>query len=143
MSAGLSSVGFVVHKCAWTGCRRRGSAVVDGVRMSAIAHLLRVWMALCDRMLWIVLFFFQAEDGIRDIGVTGVQTCALPILLLVAVATMLLLDRPGLKPFAAAMLLLVVAGTLVEFWWFGILYCIAARAYCRNQIGRASCRERV
>src|SRR3712207_9429815 len=23
--------------------------------------------------------FFQAEDGIRDIGVTGVQTCALPI----------------------------------------------------------------
>src|SRR5258707_5498332 len=28
--------------------------------------------------LWI-FFFFQAEDGIRDIGVTGVQTCALPI----------------------------------------------------------------
>src|SRR3712207_7009074 len=27
-------------------------------------------------------FFFQAEDGIRDIGVTGVQTCALPIFLL-------------------------------------------------------------
>src|SRR3712207_6914670 len=26
-------------------------------------------------------FFFQAEDGIRDIGVTGVQTCALPICL--------------------------------------------------------------
>src|SRR5215203_2494372 len=25
------------------------------------------------------VFFFQAEDGIRDIGVTGVQTCALPI----------------------------------------------------------------
>src|ERR1035437_2200207 len=24
-------------------------------------------------------FFFQAEHGIRDIGVTGVQTCALPI----------------------------------------------------------------
>src|SRR5438445_4104007 len=30
---------------------------------------------------WFVVFFFffQAEDGIRDIGVTGVQTCALPI----------------------------------------------------------------
>src|SRR3712207_8063084 len=27
-----------------------------------------------------VCFFLQAEDGIRDIGVTGVQTCALPIL---------------------------------------------------------------
>src|SRR5688572_33195127 len=25
-------------------------------------------------------FFFQAEDGIRDLTVTGVQTCALPIL---------------------------------------------------------------
>src|SRR5437763_13491065 len=25
------------------------------------------------------LFFFQAEDGIRDTSVTGVQTCALPI----------------------------------------------------------------
>src|SRR3712207_8102846 len=28
----------------------------------------------------LLFFFFQAEDGIRDIGVTGVQTCALPIL---------------------------------------------------------------
>src|SRR5207245_4584898 len=27
----------------------------------------------------IVFFFFQAEDGIRDATVTGVQTCALPI----------------------------------------------------------------
>src|SRR2546429_7342285 len=27
------------------------------------------------------VFFFQAEDGIRDVAVTGVQTCALPILL--------------------------------------------------------------
>src|SRR5438046_3692648 len=26
-----------------------------------------------------LLFFFQAEDGIRDWSVTGVQTCALPI----------------------------------------------------------------
>src|SRR3989449_7008734 len=26
-------------------------------------------------------FFFQAEDGIRDVAVTGVQTCALPIYL--------------------------------------------------------------
>src|SRR5437764_977477 len=25
------------------------------------------------------VFFFQAEDGIRDTSVTGVQTCALPI----------------------------------------------------------------
>src|SRR2546422_6958622 len=26
-----------------------------------------------------IFFFFQAEDGIRDVAVTGVQTCALPI----------------------------------------------------------------
>src|SRR2546430_12130650 len=34
-------------------------------------------------VLWVPLivlfFFFQAEDGIRDLTVTGVQTCALPI----------------------------------------------------------------
>src|SRR5205807_5470718 len=28
---------------------------------------------------YIINFFFQAEDGIRDYKVTGVQTCALPI----------------------------------------------------------------
>src|SRR6266496_4611693 len=27
----------------------------------------------------VIVFFFQAEDGIRDLYVTGVQTCALPI----------------------------------------------------------------
>src|SRR2546430_11015503 len=31
------------------------------------------------RVCWLVFFFFQAEDGIRDLTVTGVQTCALPI----------------------------------------------------------------
>src|SRR3712207_7619562 len=31
------------------------------------------------------VFFFQAEDGIRDIGVTGVQTCALPIYIIKAI----------------------------------------------------------
>src|SRR6266436_10091376 len=33
------------------------------------------------RGIWIsfFFFFFQAEDGIRDVAVTGVQTCALPI----------------------------------------------------------------
>src|SRR2546430_8080011 len=31
------------------------------------------------RVLISLFFFFQAEDGIRDLTVTGVQTCALPI----------------------------------------------------------------
>src|SRR6266496_6155987 len=40
-------------------------------------------------MVYHFVFFFQAEDGIRDLYVTGVQTCALPILLTDAV--------PGLR----------------------------------------------
>src|SRR5690606_39693219 len=35
--------------------------------------------ALCRGWQYLTLFFFQAEDGIRDFHVTGVQTCALPI----------------------------------------------------------------
>src|SRR3989449_563665 len=35
--------------------------------------LLFAWLCCC------FFFFFQAEDGIRDVAVTGVQTCALPI----------------------------------------------------------------
>src|SRR5947208_6976414 len=38
-------------------------------------------------LLFFSFFFFQAEDGIRDDLVTGVQTCALPILIVVAAAT--------------------------------------------------------
>ena len=30
-------------------------------------------------VVFLFFFFFQAEDGIRDVAVTGVQTCALPI----------------------------------------------------------------
>src|SRR5437764_10960713 len=33
----------------------------------------------CTCLYTLILFFFQAEDGIRDTSVTGVQTCALPI----------------------------------------------------------------
>src|SRR2546422_3395267 len=33
----------------------------------------------CAVVLAVRLFFFQAEDGMRDVAVTGVQTCALPI----------------------------------------------------------------
>src|SRR5256884_5161428 len=34
---------------------------------------------LIDCLICVYFFFFQAEDGIRDVAVTGVQTCALPI----------------------------------------------------------------
>src|SRR3989339_1550411 len=41
----------------------------------------RLWYCLLLPMCGMVInvFFFQAEDGIRDWSVTGVQTCALPI----------------------------------------------------------------
>src|SRR5690606_39691414 len=37
------------------------------------------WLLVAGRCLLSCFFFFQAEDGIRDFHVTGVQTCALPI----------------------------------------------------------------
>src|SRR5256886_9800283 len=40
-------------------------------------------------LLFAVFFFFQAEDGIRDLTVTGVQTCALPISSLLTAAIVL------------------------------------------------------
>src|SRR5256885_4993154 len=43
-------------------------------------NFLPVWFALSLlRFRLLFCFFFQAEDGIRDYKVTGVQTCALPI----------------------------------------------------------------
>src|SRR5699024_11704167 len=36
-------------------------------------------LLLCCSCVLLFFFFFQAEDGIRDRNVTGVQTCALPI----------------------------------------------------------------
>src|SRR3712207_2192867 len=43
----------------------------------------KIILFLCQRSNFLKqFFFFQAEDGIRDIGVTGVQTCALPIFVL-------------------------------------------------------------
>src|SRR5256886_12417062 len=44
--------------------------------------IVRTFLVQNDAKVRIVrqFFFFQAEDGIRDLTVTGVQTCALPIL---------------------------------------------------------------
>src|SRR5436309_15446002 len=80
-------------------------------------------------------FFFQAEDGIRDFHVTGVQTCALPIYLL---QTILEVDpRAGDRIYLQNRLeqvngrgptgKIIAPDNVVEF----------------REIGRASCRERV
>src|SRR2546421_5722320 len=54
-------------------CRALSSIMVICM-FTAIRLLLTFVMSL-----YLVFFFFQAEDGIRDLIVTGVQTCALPI----------------------------------------------------------------
>src|SRR5438034_11285480 len=72
-------------------------------------------------------FFFQAEDGIRDHCVTGVQTCALPIFGRLS-------DRGPSDPVSFASFTLDKAAALAVFgqWLQGL----------RFEIGRASCRER-
>src|SRR5690625_5602080 len=67
-------------------------------------------------------FFFQAEDGIRDGHVTGVQTCALPI-------------STGIEPdFSLVKFKKLVGGGSME-----IVNQTIPRAL--EEIGRASCRE--
>src|SRR5207245_4929987 len=46
-----------------------------------MSHCITVlyWFEMYACCLFMIFFFFQAEDGIRDATVTGVQTCALPI----------------------------------------------------------------
>src|SRR5205809_3011414 len=89
-------------------------------------------------------FFFQAEDGIRDVAVTGVQTCALPILFPWTQFGCLRWRLPGIPLLMAAFLLAPIciidaqdtakppAGTPAE-----------PAAKPKLKIGRASCRERV
>ena len=72
---------------------------------------------------FVFFFFFQAEDGIRDWSVTGVQTCALPICCLLSGTILVPVPSPS-----------SVASSTSE----GDL-----AIDCILEIGRASCRERV
>src|SRR2546430_8025229 len=89
----------------------------------------------------VFFFFFQAEDGIRDLTVTGVQTCALPISLRAW------LMRHGELPLRRTVeILRGVLGALAHAH-------AASAAHgdlkpenvllADEEIGRASCRERV
>src|SRR5437588_2820728 len=54
--------------------------LVIGVRRERMGRIRRVWSYFVAMFCSLLcFFFFQAEDGIRDHCVTGVQTCALPI----------------------------------------------------------------
>src|SRR5437763_1266413 len=56
-------------------------AVFISMRCTLCGHFLQVAVTLILVVGYAIAasFFFQAEDGIRDTSVTGVQTCALPI----------------------------------------------------------------
>src|SRR5690606_40944060 len=81
------------------------------------------------RFLFLFFFFFQAVDGIRDFHVTGVQTCALPIC--------------GASHWRAAGLRRLRGRRLSHRSGAppAVLGDPAGRG--REEIGRASCRERV
>src|SRR5436309_7435980 len=91
----------------------------------AMEHQLRAFKVRpVGRLCLHSFFFFQAEDGIRDFHVTGVQTCALPIS--PSVTRRLITDfarQPHAGPPPASLSALTPRET--------------------EEIGRASCRERV
>src|SRR5699024_11259717 len=93
----------------------------------------------------ILVFLFQAEDGIRDRNVTGVQTCALPIWGIGPVGD-------GLQPLGPVLgrdivlLPWIVApfgGLSVHDLRTGGTARLGQPGVHEHEIGRASCRERV
>src|SRR5260370_31874430 len=88
----------------------------------------------------VCFFFFQAEDGIRDSSVTGVQTCALPISNTTRPAA-----APQLLPVDGALPALPTRHRLAHEP-AAVPNATSLRALLqagRQEIGRASCRERV
>src|SRR5436189_772400 len=122
----------------------RRSSVMLGF-MGRISRALRfaywpLWRRSC---FW--CFFFQAEDGIRDTSVTGVQTCALPIYVKLAAVQGVVKERgrnlaAGDSPQLAGALKLSEGEGLKEGLGGRVEGLDAAH---RKEIGRASCRERV
>src|SRR5207248_11714646 len=96
-----------------------------------------------------LFFFFQAEDGIRDRTVTGVQTCALPIYRSIQLA----LDvrrEVNSHPLVSKYFHVLGADEMIpaEFRTSGFIDYLTpgtnwAKAVEALKIGRASCRERV
>src|SRR3989440_1452284 len=100
----------------------------------------------CDRLMLLVLisflsfFFFQAEDGIRDLIVTGVQTCALPILPEGRPPEHVVLEALAMRGYQECVTLAFVDPALQQR-----LFPDRTGIALSNpiEIGRASCRERV
>src|SRR5206468_9989083 len=92
---------------------------------------------------FLLCFFFQAEDGIRDLIVTGVQTCARPFLAEIPEDVLLVMDEAYIDYLEGAVDLLPLIradskANLLLMRTFSKIFGLAGL-----QIGRASCRERV
>src|SRR5690625_5347417 len=93
--------------------------------------------------LFVSFFFFQAEDGIRDGHVTGVQTCTLPICAPRGPVVLVANEYSGSDGDivnAAAQALGV--GPVVGVRTWGGVVGIDGRFHLVDEIGRASCRGR-
>src|SRR5690554_3849490 len=90
VGAGVTRIDAVALEHLHAGPEYRVTVVVDDVVVDALPQFLAtapahnaIYLTAIDAfreaMPGLPIFFFQAEDGIRDADVTGVQTCALPI----------------------------------------------------------------
>src|SRR2546430_1375210 len=79
-------------------------------------------------------FFFQAEDGIRDLTVTGVQTCALPISDTLEELTRLVRSAHG-DGFLVAVRSGSIVGSVIGAWdgWRGNIYRLAVAPEARRR----------
>src|SRR5690554_7453092 len=91
-------------------------------------------------LFFVFFFFFQAEDGIRDADVTGVQTCALPILECTSGNTGMGL---ALACIVKGYKLICTMSDKQSKEKMDVLRAMGAEVYVCPKIGRASCRERV
>src|SRR5437667_3563167 len=91
---------------------------------------------------FVFFFFFQAEDGIRDRDVTGVQTCALPIYEAVQ-ARVGPESRFHANLFTHESAIQVSGPDTSGEVEFVLLQGSELRVALGSEIGRASCRERV
>src|SRR5256886_10296430 len=90
----------------------------------------------------VVRFFFQAEDGIRDLTVTGVQTCALPIWPSFILVACLLHSPRKDEPCGTCDSRSCLSSCLLP--WAATTSRVPSWPWRRHrEIGRASCRERV
>src|SRR3712207_8224168 len=91
----------------------------------------------CRAMPRSCFFFFQAEDGIRDIGVTGVQTCALPIFI-ATMATIFGVAEEGVE-ITNAIQSLFTPLSAISFMVFSLLYapCCAAIGAVKRETNSA------